>query len=92
MQWVLDFLYMFWCDLVLQVLSLKMTLIDQCRHSILDNVFKVKPTLYFFSKMTSKLIRRGTVHDIYNILPPSDVPAQQKLARQAATHVSHLQH
>jgi len=28
-----------------------------------------------------------TIHDVYNILPPSDVPAQQKLARQAATQV-----
>ena len=31
-----------------------------------------------------------SVHDVYNILPPSDVPAQQKLARKAATHVSYL--
>ncbi len=28
-------------------------------------------------------------HDVYNILPESDVPAQQKLARKAATYVDY---
>lgn len=28
-------------------------------------------------------------HDVYNILPPTDVPEQQKLARKAATHVDY---
>jgi len=28
-------------------------------------------------------------HDVYSILPPSDVPAQQKLARKAATQVDY---
>ena len=32
---------------------------------------------------------RVTAHDVYNILPPTDVPAQQKLARKAATYVDY---
>jgi len=29
----------------------------------------------------------AAAHDVYTILPPTDVPAQQKLARKAATMV-----
>lgn len=30
-----------------------------------------------------------SAHDVYSILPPTDVPSQQKLARKAATHVDY---
>ena len=37
----------------------------------------------------SRKVRKGTIHDVYNVLPMSTVPAQQKLARRAATFVSY---